>query len=138
MAKVLGIAKRTYASYERNERVPEASLLAVLIDEGWNGNWLLTGEGPERLESLRDKASAPSQSLKLENVKLAVQLLREALDDAEADLTPAKHGEAVVLLVQLLESGLPAADIRPLTRQTVTVITGDRVDAGPGKAAAGG
>lgn len=51
MATRMGVYKNTYARYERGEREPSASELVCLCKEGWNVNWLLTGEGPERLDA---------------------------------------------------------------------------------------
>ena len=135
-AEIAGRSTDQLGKYVKGAAEPPFLPVARLcMAAGRSMEWLATGVEPAN--PLQDKASAPSQALTLDNVKLAVQLLREALDDADADLTPAKHGEAVVLLVKLLENGLPPSDIRPLARQTVSVITGDRADAGKGKAAAG-
>lgn len=51
-AEVLGVGKSTYQNYERDDRLPDADALCRLPKLGWNVNWLLTGEGQERLEPL--------------------------------------------------------------------------------------
>lgn len=126
MAAVLGVAKNTYHRFERGLREIGADSIAALVRRGWNANWLLTGEGPERLESdgspRQNNDLSQSQAMSQASVKIAAQLLQEALDDADAVLAPAQHGEALVLLAQLLEKGLPEADVRPLARQTVGMI----------------
>jgi transcriptional regulator with XRE-family HTH domain len=45
MAALMGVCTRTYAYYERGQRVPDAYGLAALYAHGWNINWLLSGEG---------------------------------------------------------------------------------------------
>lgn len=51
MAAALAVAPRTYANYERGERLPDAEALARLVHEGWNANWVLTGAGDEHLSA---------------------------------------------------------------------------------------
>lgn len=119
MAEALGIAQRTYASYERDERIPDAEVLARLVDAGWNVNWLLTGEGPERLPEFADpdtaagRASAPPQpglvGVRVESLRLALQLADEAL--AGRTLDSAHKAELVSLIYELLEEGLPEAKV---------------------------
>lgn len=127
MAHALGVSKTTYSRWERGLREIGSDGLTALVSRGWNANWLLTGTGPERLSSdetpRQNNGLAQSQVVSLNSVKIAAQLLQEALDDANADLDPAQHGEALVLLAQLLEKGLPEADVRPFARQTVGMIT---------------
>lgn len=46
-SEALGISKNTYAHYERDERVPDATLVAFICREySINPAWFLTGEGP--------------------------------------------------------------------------------------------
>lgn len=120
-APKIGVHKNTLGHYERGTRELGADALRSLVYAGWNANWVLTGEGPERLQAAGE---APSQNLRPEDVSLAVQLLREALDAAQSDITPTQHGEATVLLLRLLEKGLPEAEVRSISRQMVATITG--------------
>lgn len=129
MGEVMGVAHRTYASYERNERIPDANALAPLVAEGWNANWLLTGEGPERLEALT--SSQPrvepvgddwsSQAERIDAMKLAVELLDSELAKAGKVLPPDKRAEAYLLLCDLLlEPGeLPSAKVVQLAIKAV-------------------
>lgn len=48
-APKVGIAKNTLGNYERGDREIGAGALAGYMQRGWSANWLLTGEGPERL-----------------------------------------------------------------------------------------
>lgn len=135
---MMGVAKRTYASYERNERVPDALMLVPLIEEGWSGDWLLTGRGHERPgDGLPDSATAQSQDLSLETLKLAVQTVEEARQIVSLSLSPEKAGEVVSLVYQLLCSGLAEAEIIPITRQALKVAKGEAGNAGGSTATAG-
>ena len=49
MADELGMSLRTFQNYERDEREISSEALVRLNKLGWNPNWILTGEGPERL-----------------------------------------------------------------------------------------
>lgn len=137
MAGVLGVAGRTYANYERDERLPDADALQKLVEEGWNANWLLTGEGPERLDQV---AGAPeSQFERQGRVRIAVQLLREAEDAAGAPprWTPEQQGEATAILVRLLEIGTATAEVRSIAEQQIRLFSGGKWDGRPGSGAEG-
>lgn len=134
------MAKRTYASYERNERVPDALMLVPLVAEGWDGTWLLTGTGLERQEALQDKGSGESQDLSQDTLKLAVQTVEEARREApNLRLSPEQAGEVVLIVYQLLCSGLAEAEVLPFTRRALNLAKGDRSNAetGGSKAASG-
>lgn len=57
MAAVMQVSPRTLSYYESGERMPDAFALRPLAAEGWNINWLLTGEGSERLSALKQGAA---------------------------------------------------------------------------------
>lgn len=126
MADVMGVAKRTYASYERNERVPDALMLAPLIVEGWSGSWLITGQGPDRLEARQDgdETSVQSQDLNQARLTLALQTVEDVLAATDAMLPASKRAEAAMLVYELLGSGLPQAEVIPLARRAVGLAQG--------------
>lgn len=73
MAAALGVALRTYANYERDERQPDAAVLAKLVELGWNANWIMTGEGPERLPEGVDPEVAAKRAAALMGDASAVE-----------------------------------------------------------------
>ena len=135
-ADLMGISRRGLQDMEAQKNVPSGLSLAAMQGLGVSADWVLSGEGEQRLKPLQDKGSPASQDSRLDSVKIAVQLLREVLDDAELDLTPEKHAEAAVILVQLLEMGLPEAEVLPFARRTFGRTTGGQANGG--RAAAGG
>lgn len=142
MAELLGVAQRTYAGYERGESEIGAEPLARLVSAGWNANWLLTGEGSERVYQVTAEVFAPpSQPVRAEDLSMAVQLAQEALDGAT--LPPPKYGELVALIYDALVHGLPSAQVialaRPAARGLKTGVSdGGQVVGGEGAGAAGG
>lgn len=106
MGQVMGVAQRTYASYERNERTPDADALLPLVEEGWNANWLLTGEGPERLEALPDgafgaaeaRAEWPSHPQRPDPARLrsAFRLLELGLNLADREISADRRAEVLI------------------------------------------
>lgn len=113
-AAELGVHKNTYARWERDEAEIGAEALTRIVGEGWNVNWLLTGEGPELLESLavaEDGAGYASHAVQLDRLTLALQLVAEALDEADRELPPDKHAKVVLLACDLLEEGMPRAKV---------------------------
>lgn len=105
MAGELGVHKNTYARWERDEAEIGATALQALVQAGWNANWVLTGEGTERLETLQDKGSQPARP-DLAILKSAVEVLERALDEAGATTTDAAgRAELLVAVYELLEEG---------------------------------
>lgn len=51
-ADKLGVHKNTYARWERDEAGISAEGMSALVRAGWNANWILTGQGPERFDAL--------------------------------------------------------------------------------------
>lgn len=138
----MGVYKNTYSRWERGEREPSASDVARLVLEGWNANWLLTGQGPERLSSLQTPenqgVSEPSHPLRQDVLKMAVQLAQEALDGMT--LAPDDYGQLVTLIYDALANGLPSAQVLAFARPAARGISGgsDGSDmGGSGTAAAG-
>jgi hypothetical protein len=103
MAAVMGIAPRTYAYYEKGIREPNALALSPLVREGWNLNWLLTGEGPERLNDPR--ALVPSQDLSARELTIALELAEEKLRNEGLWLPKSDFSELVLLILEKLREG---------------------------------
>lgn len=86
----LGVHLNTYSRWERGERAPDAYALMVLATQGWNLNWLLTGEGPERLDHALARtapASSPSGDIDLDTLTLALGLTQaQEADDGPYSL----------------------------------------------------
>ncbi|MGE4334487.1 MAG: helix-turn-helix transcriptional regulator [Pigmentiphaga sp.] len=110
MADHLGIGKRTYAGYERDEAEIGAAPLAILVRDGWNANWLLTGEGPERLEALEPAFQSQSQSVSGEDLNIAMQLADRKIDAARKAPTRAQYAAFVAEIYNAITQGLPDAD----------------------------
>ena len=132
MAKVLGVAHRTYASYERNERLPDADALRLLVENGWNANWLLTGDGPERLEDMTETtsetgATSASQPVSDEALTIALELADKAIGDGF--LPRPRYAKLVRLLYEGITQGLPVAEVlRFGLRAGQALATGDDVN----------
>lgn len=119
----MGVSVDALARYIRGENVPPFDVMARLSAASKRSlDWLATGTEPSK--PLQDKEERPSQGVTLENVKLAVQLLQEELDAADRVLRPEAFGEAVAILVQLLERGLLEAEVIPLARGVVRTASG--------------
>lgn len=139
----LGLHKNTLGTYERAEREMSALALLRVVRLGWNANWVLTGEGPERLDTLEfGEPALPSQSVRAEDLSMAVQLAQEALDGRT--LPPPQYGELVALIYDALVHGLPSAQVIALARPAARGLQkgvddgGGRDVGGEGSAAAGG
>lgn len=129
-AEALGVPVRTYQNYEHDKREPDLRTLAGLHALGWNLNWVLTGEGQERLEALQDSGfsanstpqASASQPLRRADITLAVQLAEEAL--AGKRLGPEDYGQLVGLIHDALVNGLPSAQVLAFARPAARGIRG--------------
>ncbi len=61
MDELLGLGKRSWQKYEAEGVMPGARVVEALAREGWNANWILTGDGPRRLHEL-GSAQGPTVS----------------------------------------------------------------------------
>src|SRR5690606_22554372 len=50
MGPLLSIGTNSWPRYENGEQIPGGKVLAALAREGFNVNWVLTGEGPMETE----------------------------------------------------------------------------------------
>lgn len=107
MAKVMGVSPRTYSYYEQGERVPDGEALASLVLEGWNANWLLTGEGPERLADSGSVTESPSGSQPLRDDFLTIAL--ELGDKATEDLDWVPRAAFARLIKEFYEAQVEGA-----------------------------
>lgn len=144
-AEALGVPLRTYQNYEQDKREPDLRTLAGLHSRGWNLNWVLTGEGPERLKTLSSDgggagsagSSVLSQPVRPAEITLAVQLAEEALEGKR--LGPEDYGQLVALILDALVNGLPNAQVLAFARPAARGIRGSGSEelGKSGKAAAG-
>ncbi len=102
-AESLNIALATYQNYERGDRMPVADVVLAFYRLGWNANWILTGEGPERLEGLSNKALGvtdvgavyQSQSVRLDRaiLKRSTAILDLAIEMAKVTVSQPLYAE---------------------------------------------
>lgn len=93
------------------EHVKAAQLFRIANAVGITGYELLTGE-PEPVRGVREEPGAyDSQAVKLDDWKIAFQLVAEALDERGLTLPPAKRAEVTLLAYDLLLEGMPQAKV---------------------------
>lgn len=108
---------RTYQNYERGEREPDLRTLLALLERGWNLNWLLSGDGAERLDAEpATSAASPSQTVSEETLTIALQLASETLEGRGRTLPPEKRAQLVAAIYDMLEQGLPEAKVLHFAR----------------------
>lgn len=129
-AEALGVPLRTYQNYERGEREPDARTLLALRERGWSVDWLLTGEGPERLRATGvAESSAPgygSQEMSGEHLMVATELAAEALEGLW--LPQRRRFDLVALIYDALVKGLPYAEIIAFARPAAQDLAGGASD----------
>lgn len=119
----LGVAPKTYARWERGIREISVHGLQTVVELGWNANWLMTGEGAERLEALESNAfrvgeknaEYPSHSLSDANLTIAIELADRCVGDGW--LPRPLYAKLVRLLYEGVTQGLPVAQVLTFGRQ---------------------
>lgn len=110
MAEFFGVALKTYGNWERGERTPDTHALALLGIEGWNVHWVVTGDGPERLDVLKPAFQSQSHDLSGEDLNIAMQLADRKLAAARKAPTREQYAAFVAEIYNALTQGLPDAD----------------------------
>lgn len=91
ISDAMKVSKNTYAMYERNERIPDASFLQKFcLEYKINPNWLLLGEEPIYRKERGHKAGRVE--IKLLPEKKGIQILQHGEHD------PLRHDIALFLL----------------------------------------
>ena len=78
-AKQIGVHKNTLGGYERGERTPDAEFLRKLMAAGYNANWVISGEGPMRLDGLSGEGKA--------KIDVELDAIEERLNRIEVPVT---------------------------------------------------
>jgi transcriptional regulator with XRE-family HTH domain len=101
------------------EHVKAAQLYRISDALGVDGRWLLLGElGPTKVQDGTAVYGA-SHVVKSDVLKIALQQVREVLEEAKRTLPPAKEAEAVQLAYDLIEEGLPQAKVLRFVRAAI-------------------
>jgi len=134
MAELLGVSARTYTYWEYGQREVSTHALGLLVAEGWNANWVVTGKGPERLDELLSNGNrigeAPgrylSQDLSEDHLIIAIELADEAVRAAAGDHRPPRllYGRLLRLIYQGVTQGLPMAEVRSIAREAADAFIG--------------
>lgn len=132
----IGVHKNTLGHYERGTREVGADALRSLVYQGWNANWILTGEGAERLAD-PSKVSEPgagyaSQDLSEANLNVALEYTDDIIRATRATYVPRSlYAKLLRLMYQGVTQGLPVAEIHDIGQQLVRAVisgTGERSD----------
>lgn len=124
-AEALGVTHKSYVRWERGIREIGVDGLQALISKGWSANWLLTGEGPERLEGQPASDSAASQAVSEENLSIALDFAIKAIRGRNVDLdwVPTHlFARLQRLLYDGITRGLPLAEVRSIAEEGAEAI----------------
>ncbi len=96
-----GYLVRTYQKNEAGYNEAGITLGAAFVRAGINANWLLTGEGPMRIEDLAG-AETPG-AFDRERMAAAIEALEEVLTEAKRTMAPARKAQVLLAAYDLLE-----------------------------------
>lgn len=131
LAEAIGASKRGLQDNEAGKSVPGGQVLAGLAALGINVNWLLTGEGPERLEDTKP-VEAPSQVPRLDGAMMgrALAAVRRLLKANGFHASDEGEGELAAILYEMYQHGMAwqAAEhaVSTLMRTTTSRIGKDK------------
>lgn len=103
LAKSVGGSKRGIQQNESGETEPGSTVLRGFLGLGINANWILTGEGPMRIDDLK-----PAGTLDPARLKLAVETVEEGLHQTRRTMAPEKKAELVLAVYDLYADGVAA------------------------------
>jgi transcriptional regulator with XRE-family HTH domain len=93
------------------EHVKAAQLFKIADALRVDGRWLLLGDfGPARVNESA-AAYGASHPVKSDVLSIAIQQVREVLEERGKTMPPAKEAEAIQLAYDLLEEGMPRAKV---------------------------
>lgn len=96
-----GYNVRTYQRNEEGRNEAGITLGAAFVRAGINANWLLTGEGPMRIEDLAG-AETPG-ALDRERMRISLKAIEMGLKATERVMAPAAKAELLLAVYDLLE-----------------------------------
>ena len=137
----LGVSKTTYGRWERGVREIGTDGMAALVKEGWNVNWILTGDGPERLNTLQDKALSiaedargyASHPVSADHLTIALEMAEGKLEQEKLWLPKRDFAELVLLILEKLQEEWSYKRIREFVGEELKRLSKGESDAGSGQ-----
>jgi len=137
-ASVLGISKGSLGFYERGENLPNAEVISKICSiKGVSADWLVLGKGsaydparttvePARAGVLRagepiNKIVSKQAALDADLLETVIEVIEEALDDADRELSPAKKAQLVVAIYDLYQDSEKDVDKASVLRLVKSV-----------------
>jgi hypothetical protein len=77
MDSLLNIGKKSWQRYESGGHTPGSQVVAALVEQGFNANWVLSGDGPMLLEDAKPAPEAENLPAVLDELRTMRQELRE-------------------------------------------------------------
>jgi transcriptional regulator with XRE-family HTH domain len=102
LCEATGMPFPSLRNYESSNQIPGGEAILALMHAGINANWLLTGEGPMRIEDLAG-AETPG-ALDRERMRLAMEAIEEGLSEVRLTMAPPKKAELLLAAYDLLET----------------------------------
>ena len=137
----INVGLSTYQNYERSDRDPDQRTLRAAFADGWNLNWLLTGEGPERLEAIQrkgfevgeDALGYASHPVSAEHLSIALEMAEAKLQQENLWLPKRDFAELVTLILEKLQEEWSYTRIRAFVDGELTRLSKGESDAGSGQ-----
>ena len=95
MSIVIGGSKATWQVYEDGTSVPGGKALEALARQGFNVNWILTGEGTMRRE-------AANEPLDEELLQAVLEAVEQSLSETGLELRPNKKAQLIKALYEMV------------------------------------
>ncbi len=96
LCEATGMPFPSLRNYESSNQIPGGEAILALMHAGINANWLLTGEGPMRIEDL-------AGGLDRERMRISLKAIEMGLKATERVMAPAAKAELLLAVYDLLE-----------------------------------
>lgn len=142
LSKLFSVNPVTSRAWVLGEYMPSSERVRKLARmAGVSYEWLYFGTGPMLVEAAsqteREEVVMPSQRVRDETLTIALRLAAEAIG-RDLYLPPQEHTALVLMVMDLVEEGLPEARVVDIARRQAAVLATRGNDDTQGEAGAGG
>jgi transcriptional regulator with XRE-family HTH domain len=112
MSLRLGLSPNAWRLMETGGGLPSADTLLRLADLGFSPTWVLTGQGPMRLDGT-DSSTAPASALDDQLLAEVIELIEGWLSQHARSLAPAEKAKAIAAAYELCAERTAATEQKP-------------------------
>ncbi|WP_210163764.1 helix-turn-helix domain-containing protein [Azorhizobium doebereinerae] len=111
MSVRLGLGPNTWRQLEDGRNLPSSETLQKLLDLGFNANWVLSGQGPIRLDGADERSSNANPAQPPLNARVLAQALALVEEWLTANKRMMRADKKAAVVAQIYEFALEDASL---------------------------